>query len=120
MPIGHWLRWLAIPVVFFVGFRLTETSIPFDVRLSLSRGAMDQGAAEVIAGGTTDRGWIGLYPAERVERTANGMRFLFPNAGFIDRIGLAYSTDGPPAGVDGTDEYAWLVGGWWRWVSKFN
>jgi hypothetical protein len=120
LPGAEWLRWLAIPAIFFVALRLTETTIPYDVRLTVSRGAMDQAAAEVIAGGSTNRGWIGLYPAESVERTSNGMRFLIADSGFFDRIGLAYAVSGEPAGIDGTDEYQPLDGGWWRWVSKFN
>jgi hypothetical protein len=120
MPLRQLLGWLAIPLAFAVAVRLTETSIPSHVRLALSRGAMDQAAAEVVAGGSTDRGWIGLYPAEHVERTANGMRFLIPGAGFIDEVGMAWSASGEPAGVEGTDEYQPLEGGWWRWISKFN
>ena len=119
-PIRHWLRWLAIPLAFAVAVALTRTSIPSDVRFALSRGALDQAAAEIVAGGSTDRGWIGLYPAEQAERTANGMRFLIPGAGFIDQVGMAWSANGEPAGVDGTDEYHELEGGWWTWISKFN
>jgi len=120
LPGAEWLRWLAIPAIFFVALRLTETTIPFDIRLAVSRGAMDQAAAEVMAGASTNREWIGLYPAESVERTSNGMRFLIADSGFFDRIGLAYAPSGEPAGIDGTDEYQPLDGGWWRWVSKFN
>jgi hypothetical protein len=120
MPVRHWLLWLAIPLAFAVSIGLTRTSIPTDVRLALSRGALEQAAAEIMAGGSTDRGWIGLYPAEHVERTANGIRFLIPGAGFIDQVGMAWSANGEPAGVDGTDVYQPLGDGWWVWVSKFN
>jgi hypothetical protein len=120
MRIARWIRWLAIPLAFAIAVGLTRTSIPSDVRFALGRGAMDQAAAEIVAGGSTDRGWIGLYPAEHVERTANGMRFLIPGAGFIDQVGMAWSATGEPAGVDGTDEYHALEGGWWTWISKFN
>ena len=120
MPMARWIRWLAIPLAFAIAVGLTRTSIPSDVRFALSRGALDQAAAEIVAGGSTDRGWIGLYPAEHVERTANGMRFLIPGAGFIDQVGIAWSVTGEPVGVDGTDEYHALEGGWWTWISKFN
>ncbi len=120
LPILHWIRWMAIPLVLGAVFLLTETSVPSDVRLSLSRQAMDQAAAEVMAGGSTDRSWIGLYPAERVERITNGMRFAIAGSGFIDQLGLAYSTDDYPAGTYGTDEYSPLGGGWWTWVERFN
>jgi hypothetical protein len=118
-PIGHWVRWLAVPAILGFVLVLTRLDVPFDVRLSLSRGAMDQAAAEVMAGGTTDRTWIGLYPVERVERTPTGMRFLIMGSGFIDHIGLAYSTAGEPVNVDGNDLYGKLDGGWWTWVDRF-
>jgi hypothetical protein len=120
MPIRHWFRWLAIPVAFAIAGGLTRTSIPHDDRLALSRGAMDLAAAAIVAGGSIDRGWIGLYPVEHVERTANGMRFLIPGAGFIDQVGMAWSASGEPAGVDGTDEYHALGDGWWSWILKFD
>jgi hypothetical protein len=120
LPISHWIRWLAIPIAFAVAVGLTRTSIPTDVRFAISRGAMDQAAAEIMAGGSTDRGWIGLYPAEHVERTANGIRFIVPGAGFIDQVGMAWSASGEPAGVEGTDVYSRLEGDWWTWVAKFN
>jgi hypothetical protein len=119
-PVLHWIRWMTIPFVLGAVFLLTQTTVPSDVRLSLSREAMDQAATEVMGGGSTDRSWIGLYPAERVERIANGMRFIIPGSGFIDQVGLAYSTDDFPAGTDGTDEYSPLGGGWWTWIERFN
>lgn len=120
LPAVHWLRWLVIPVAMGIVFLWTQTDGPSDARLALSRGAMDQSAAEVMAGGSTDRGWIGLYPVERVEQIGNGMRFLIADSGFIDRVGLAYSTDAQPDGIDGTDEYQPIDGGWWWWVQRFN
>jgi hypothetical protein len=120
LPVAHWLRWLAIPTVLGATLLLTQTSLPHDVRFSLSRGAMDEAAGAVMAGGSTDLGWIGLYPVERMERVSNGMRFLVSGSGFIDRAGFAYSPTGRPDGIDGTDDYEPLVGGWWAWVERFN
>jgi hypothetical protein len=120
LPAMDWLRWLAIPAVLALVFLYTSTDAPFNLRLSLSRGAMNQAAIEVVAGGSTDRGWIGLYPVQRVERIANGMRFLIADSGFIDRVGLAYSTSAQPDGITGTDEYQSLGDGWWLWVERFN
>lgn len=48
------------------------------------------------------------------------MRFLIAGSGFIDQVGMAYSTDGEPDGVDGTDEYTPIGGGWWEWAQLFN
>jgi hypothetical protein len=120
LPVAQWLRWLAIPTVLGATLLLTQTSLPHDVRFWLSREAMDEAAGAVMAGGRTDFGWIGLYPVERVERVANGMRFLVSGSGFIDRAGFAYSPTGRPDGIDGTDEYEPLAGGWWGWVERFN
>lgn len=119
-PATHWVRWLVIPVAMGLVFLWTRTDGPSGVRLALSRGAMDQAAAEVMAGGSTDRAWIGLYPVEHVERIGNGMRFLISGSGFIDQVGMAYSTDGEPHGIDGTDEYRPIGGGWWTWVQLFD
>jgi hypothetical protein len=117
--LAEWVRWLAVPVILGSVFLLTRTSVPFDVRLSLSRGAMDQAAAEIMAGGSTDRDWIGLYAVERVEQIPNGMRFVVAGGGFIDGWGFAYSTDGAPANVDGNDDYEHLDGNWWIWTDRF-
>jgi hypothetical protein len=120
LPATHWLRWLIVPVAMGLVILWTRTDGPSDVRLALSRGAMDHAAADVMAGGSTDRAWIGLYPVEQVERVGNGMRFLIADSGFIDRVGMAYATDGEPDGTDGTDEYTPIGGGWWAWVQLFN
>jgi hypothetical protein len=120
LQMRHVLRWLLIPAVLAVVFLYTRTDEPYDLRLSLSRDGMNEAATEVMAGGSTDRGWIGLFPVERVERISNGMRFLIAGSGFIDGIGLAYSTDSQPDGIEGTDEYEPIGDGWWRWVERFN
>jgi hypothetical protein len=118
-PITHWVRWLAVPAACGLVFVLMGLDVPYDVRLALSRDAMNEAAADVMAGGTTDRTSIGLYPVERVERIPNGMRFAITDSGFLDRIGFAFSTAGEPPNVDGNDLYSKLDGGWWTWVDRF-
>jgi len=120
LPATHWLRWLVIPVAMGLAFLWANTDGPSDLRFALSRDALNQAAAEVMAGGSTDRGWIGLYPVDHIERISNGMRFVISDAGFFDQVGLAYSTDGRPEGIDGMDEYEPLGGGWWRWIERFD
>lgn len=116
-----WLRWLAIPAFLGAAWMLAIGGVAADARYSASRTGMDQAAAEVIAGGSIERGWIGLYPAELVERTDNGMRFLVAGSGFIDRSGYAFSSDGSPrVSYDDGAGYAELGGGWWRWNAPFN
>lgn len=116
----EWIRWLAVPAILGVVFAITQSGAPFDVRLSLSRAGMDRTAAEVMAGGATDREWIGLWPVENVERIPGGMRFIVMGGGFIDRWGFAYSDTGdrPPI-MDGEDGYEHLDGNWWIWTDGF-
>jgi hypothetical protein len=116
----EWIRWLAVPAILGVVVAITQASAPFDVRLSLSRAGMDEAAAEVMAGGTTDRQWIGLWPVQDVERIPGGMRFIVMGGGFIDRWGFAYSQTGDrPAIMDGEDRYERLDGDWWLWIDGF-
>jgi hypothetical protein len=122
--IGQLARWLAIPVAMGLVFAVTRTDALFDARLSLSRAGMDQVAAEVIAGGSTDRDWIGLYGVSSVEKTANGLRFVIDDSGLF-RIGFAYAPEGQPApGGDDPlwccDEYESVGGGWWLWTESWD
>jgi hypothetical protein len=120
----HWARWMVVPVVLGLVFALTRFDVPFDARLAASRGAMDQAAAEVMAGGSTERSWIGLYPAQGVERIPNGMRFLIDDSG-LGSVGFAYSATGRPASVDDDplwccDFYVSVGGGWWIWYQEWD
>ena len=116
---SEWLRWLAIPAVFGLVFLVTRTDIPQEVRFALSREQLDRRAVEVMDGGATGDGWVGLYPAKGIERIPNGMRFRIEGGGFIDRLGLAYSTEGRPPNVDGLSRYKRIEGNWWIWIAEF-
>jgi hypothetical protein len=124
LPLRHWLRWFAVPALLGLVFVLTRFDVPFDVRLALSRGAMDQAEAEIWAGGSTDRAWIGLYPVAKVERTLSGIRFVIDDSG-LGRIGFAYTTELHPEPLP--DDPAWsgatfrpLGGGWWLWWQEWD
>jgi hypothetical protein len=102
--------------------------IPYDARLGLSRNAMDEMAADVLAGGPTDRGWVGLYGVGRVTRTQNGVRFVV-DAAALGRWGFAYSTGREPVFIDDEEEAAGLwtgawfepIGrGWWKWTQEWD
>jgi hypothetical protein len=56
-------------------------------------------ARDVLAGGSLDRGWVGLYAVGRVERTANGLWFVIDD-GVLGHVGLVYSPTGEPKAVD--------------------
>jgi hypothetical protein len=119
---AEWARWLGVPLVLGAAFAWTRTGGPYDLRLALSRPAMDQAAAEIMAGGSEDRGWIGLWPVEDVERLPGGMRFIVSGCGFIDRCGFAYSTSGSSVDIadpDNGDHYQSLGDNWFAWTWHF-
>lgn len=120
-----WLAWLLVPAAMGIVFLLVRQNVPYNVRLSLSRPAMDQAAAEIIAGGSTDRAWIGLYPTDVVERVPGGMRFAVEGSGFLSRWGFAYAVDGDPAAGEFDplwccDSYEPIGGGWFRWFQEWD
>ena len=119
----EWARWLGVPLILGVVYVWTQSGEPYDLRLSWSRSAMDQAAAEIMAGGSTDRDWIGLWPVQDVERLPGGVRFIVSGCGFIDRCGFAYSTSGSSASIadpdDSEDRYEHLDGNWFIWTDGF-
>jgi len=122
-----WSRWLLIPLIMGAVFLVTRTDVLVEARLDLSRGAMDAMAADVMAGGTLDRGWVGLYDVGAVVLSENGLRFVVDDSG-LGRWGFAYSTSGAPVFIETEDEqYDWqglafdpIGGGWWRWTEQWN
>jgi hypothetical protein len=124
IPRGHWLRWLAVPALLGGVFVLTRYNVPYELRLAASRGAMDQVAAEVAAGGSTDRSWVGLYPVAGVERIPGGIRFIIDDS-LLGSVGFAYSSAGQPENVDDDplwccDRFESIGGGWWRWTQEWD
>lgn len=126
LPLAHWIRWLAIPIVMSLVVLVTRTDVLFDVRLELSRDAMDQMVAEVMAGGSLERGWVGLYSVDGVERLENGLRFVVDDSGLY-RHGFAYAPTGEPAqstlenfGVWSSASHEPLGGGWWLWTESWD
>jgi hypothetical protein len=114
-------RWLAVPPAITLGGLVEFTRIPADVRLAVSRPAMDRAAREVMAGGDTDRSWIGLYPVRFVEGTADSMHFLIDGAGLLDGMGFAYFKDGKqPADSPPVEYYEPIGVGWWSWSLYFD
>ena len=116
-------RWLAIPAFLVLVFGLTRSDLLKDARFNLSRGALDDMAADVMAGGPLGRGWVGLYSVDNVERTANGFRFVLADNG-LSRIGLAYAPSGEPLESEANFDPLWqpaefehLDGPWW-WFAQ--
>jgi hypothetical protein len=126
MSAAAWARWLLVPAAMGTAFALSLSDVPFEVRLALSRDAIDQMAADVMAGGSTERGVVGLYIVGHVETTANGIRFVLEDCG-LSRHGLAYATDGEPRLTDDNYSPLWTsplfhpVGAnWWLWSEGWD
>jgi hypothetical protein len=126
MRIAEQVRWLVIPAAMGLVFLVTRTDVLFQGRLDLSRSALDEMATEVMAGGPTDRGWVGLYNVGEVERTANGFRFEVDDS-WLYRLGFAYSTDGEPELTEANYSPLWagtgmrsIGGGWWLWTEEWD
>jgi hypothetical protein len=126
MSATDWFRWLAIPIVMGFVFLVTRTDAVVNARFDLSRGSMDQVATEVMSGGSTDPGWVGLYDVSEVQATANGMRFVIEDNGF-SRRGFAYSPDGEPVLTEENYSPIWTDttfkpagGNWWFWSESWD
>jgi hypothetical protein len=126
MSPAHWARWLAIPLAMALVFGVTRTDVLVHARFDVSRAALDQAARDIEAGGSLDRGWVGLYDVGAAERTANGFWFVIDDSG-LGRWGLAYSPDGEPK--ESEDNYdplwtgAWfehLDGPWWIFEQSWD
>ena len=57
MPVAAWARWMTIPAAMGLVFVIGLSGVLFGERFAASRGALDQMAAEVMAG--FDRTWLG-------------------------------------------------------------
>jgi hypothetical protein len=126
MKPSEWVRWLAIPVAMGIVFLLTRSDVFIDARYLASRPAMDEMAADVMSGGTTERGWVGLYFPPDIERTTNGVRFVV-DEGLFQRHGFVYSPSGPPVWSEENFSPVWypvsvepLSDGWWLWVDTWD
>jgi len=118
-------RWSGIPLL-GAACLVGTTTAPYDVRLSLSRSAMDQAANEIMAGGSTDRDWIGLWPVKDADWMPHGMRFIVAGCGgFLRQCGFAYASDETMPWIAdpdhyGEDTYQRLDGHWFVWTRTFS
>jgi hypothetical protein len=126
MSAAHWARWLAIPLALGLVFGITRTDAVKDARFDLSRGALDQMALDVMASGSLDNGWVGLYNVGTAERTANGFWFVIDDSG-LGRWGLAYSPNGEPKESEDNYDPLWtgaefehLDGPWWIFSQSWD
>jgi hypothetical protein len=126
MPGSHWARWLAVPLALGLVFGATRTNLLIEARFDLSRGALDEMARDIAAGGALQRGWVGFYDVRTVERTENGFWFVVDDS-FLGRWGLAYSGDGEPRESEENYSGLWtgasfdhVDGPWWTFQQSWD
>jgi hypothetical protein len=112
MSVAHWARWVAIPLALGLVFAVTRTTV------------LIQGRFE--AGGSLERGWVGLYDVGSAERTDNGFWFTVDDSG-LGRWGLVYSPDGEPQESDENYSPLWsgasfdhIDGPWWTFQQAWD
>jgi hypothetical protein len=115
MPRRDLMRWLVIPAVLILTVLAVGSDLPFLARFTLSRAELDRVAADVMAGGPTDRTTIGLFSVEDVELTTSGMDFIIGGSGFFGGVRLAFSPNGPPTDTDELIDVEPIGAGWWTW-----
>lgn len=118
LPLRAWVQWVGLPAIVIATYYAFLSPIPFEARLAASRAGMDEAAAEILADPNTARGWIGLYPVDRIDRYENGFRFLIWGSGFLDPVGFAYAREGEPPRI-GEDRYEFIGDGWWHWIESW-
>jgi len=126
MSAAHWARWLAIPLALGLVFAIARTTVLIQGRFELSRGALEEMAHDIEAGGPLERGWVGLYDVGVAERTDNGFWFTVDDSG-LGRWGLAYSTDGEPTESEESYSPLWtgasfdhIDGPWWTFRQAWD
>jgi hypothetical protein len=119
--------WLAIPLALGLVFALTRTDILIQARFDFRGARSKRWPATSRAGGSLQRGWVGLYDVGTAERTDNGFWFAIDDSG-LGRWGLAYSPDGQPKESDenfggrlGTGaSFEHLDGPWWTFQQAWD
>ena len=118
----HPVRWLGVPALLLLAGALMVTDVAMQVRLDLSRGAMDALVADMRAGRRPDPDAVGLFHVRRTEEEADGVRVIIGDRGW-DTVGFWWFADpGPP--LERTDDLcdcdlSPLGGGWWAFVEHF-
>lgn len=117
---GSWRRWLVVPAIVTALGLASVTDASLWVRFSVSAGALEDMAADVMDGTRNDGGRAGLYDVRDVERLDNGALLLMTDSdGYVAdgspaTAGFAYLPDGPPAADDaGYRVYEHLRGPWY-------
>jgi hypothetical protein len=119
MPTAHLVRFLMVPIAFAAVWAASLAGVTTWLRFEAGKPWMDGAAAQVTAGGSTSDRWIGLWPAESIERVPGGMRFLVSGAGLFDQEGFAYSSDGSVEAIQKPDEdsfYTRIDDHWFLWT----
>jgi hypothetical protein len=115
-----WVHWLVIPALAASAVAFWYSSAPLNARFALSRPAMDDLAAEMLASGqmSEPNQRLGLYRAEGIERIGSAVRFHVAPSGFGNKTGFVYSPTHAPPRV-GEDTYVHLAGPWYLWEESW-
>ena len=101
---GSWRRWLVVPAIVITLGAATVAGAPLWARFSLSAGALEDMAVDVMEGERTSGGRAGLYDIRKVERLDHGaLLYMTDTDAYVDGssfafAGFAYLPDGPPKG----------------------
>jgi len=107
--------WAVIPILALATIILIVNNAPLQIRVLLSRPAMDRYARDALKRGAPwpDEEWIGLFPARRIHCWPTTVDFAVAGSGWLGAVGrLAYvpSSSAPPPG------WTHLQGNWYIWT----
>lgn len=116
-----WSHWLVLPAIAAVTVAFWYSSVPLNARFVVSRPAMNDLAAELLASPdrtTAPNQRLGLYWAKDIEQVRGTVRFHVASSGFGNNAGFAYSPAGAPPQL-GEDSYWHLEGPWYLWEESW-
>lgn len=111
-----WLGALAPPLALVVWYALLLADAPFEVRVLLSKGALEDFAREHREG-DRDHNYnrrVGLFTVEEYDVVEGCTRFITSDDLFDD-AGIVYCPAGNRPPRVGEDSYRRISGDWWRW-----
>jgi hypothetical protein len=112
---GSWRSWIVAPMLCALTLVAASTHASLYAGFFISRSAMNclvnEARALPVGSRIPDRR-IGIYTAEDIEVTVNGVQFFVKGAGFIDREGFSFSSGAPATSHHGFS-YRPLIGDWY-------
>jgi hypothetical protein len=110
------LAWLALPLLFAVGFLLEASRVGLDVRFALSEPSLRAAAREPDYGAEGRR--VGLFWVTRVVEANGNVHLTTADYGLIGEVGFVYALDGEPGWYYSIPYvYEHLRGPWWTFTT---